>query len=121
MNKKLKIAVIGGGASGMMAAVTAAREGAAVFLYEKKERVGKKLLSTGNGKCNFSNRDLRKECYYGESREEAWKILSRFDAKAAVSFFEEAGMLVKDKGGCLYPASEQASTVLDILRLLLQQ
>lgn len=121
MNKKLKIAVIGGGASGMMAAITAAREGAAVFLYEKKERVGKKLLATGNGKCNFSNRDLRRECYYGENREEAWKILSRFDANAAVAFFEEAGMLVKDKGGYLYPASEQASTVLDILRLLLQK
>lgn len=121
MNQKLKIAVIGGGASGMMAAITAAREGAAVFLYEKKERVGKKLLATGNGKCNFSNRDLRRECYYGESREDAWKIVSQFDTESAVSFFEEAGMLVKDKGGYLYPASEQASTVLDILRLLLQQ
>lgn len=121
MKKKVKIAIIGGGASGMMAAITAAREGAAVFLYEKNERVGKKLLATGNGKCNFSNRDLRRDCYYGEDREAAWKILSQFDTETAAAFFERAGMLIKDKGGYLYPASGQASTVLDILRLLLRR
>lgn len=121
MEKKVKIAVIGGGAAGMMAAITAAREGAAVFLYEKNERVGKKLLATGNGKCNFSNRDLRIECYHGEDRERAWQILSEFDTEAAVAFFEEAGMMVKDKNGYLYPASGQASTVLDTLRLLLKK
>ena len=49
------IAVIGGGASGMMAAITAARQGAAVTIYESKERLGKKLLATGNGKCNYTN------------------------------------------------------------------
>ena len=55
----MKIAVIGGGASGMMAAVAAASEGADVFIVEQKERIGKKLLSTGNGRCNFTN--LRQE------------------------------------------------------------
>lgn len=121
MEKRVKLAVIGGGAAGMMAAITAAREGAAVFLYEKNDRVGKKLLATGNGKCNFSNRDLRMDCYYGEDREQAWQILSAFDTEAAAAFFEAAGMMVKDKNGYLYPASGQASTVLDILRLLLQK
>ena len=61
-----KIAVIGGGAAGMMAAITAARLGAEVTIYERNDRVGKKILSTGNGKCNFSNRDFSVEYYYGD-------------------------------------------------------
>lgn len=117
----MNIAVVGGGASGMMAAITAAKEGARVFLYEQKERVGKKILSTGNGKCNFSNRQLSASCYYGENTEKIKKVLACFDTDSAVSFFEEAGMCVKDKNGYLYPLSEQASTVLDILRMQLEK
>lgn len=115
----MNIAVVGGGASGMMAAIAAAGKGARVFLYEQKERVGKKILATGNGKCNFSNRQLSASCYYGEDTEKIKKVLARFDTDCAVSFFEEAGMCIKDKNGYLYPLSEQASTVLDILRLQL--
>ena len=59
-----RIAVIGGGASGMMAAITAARLGTEVIVYEKNDRVGKKILVTGNGKCNFSNRDFSEKYYY---------------------------------------------------------
>lgn len=117
--KPKKIAVIGGGASGMMAAITASRAGASVFLYEQNDRVGKKILSTGNGKCNFSNRDLSLHYYYSETPRQAAQILQRFDTNAAVSFFEKAGMLAKEKNGGLYPLSEQASTVLDILRMQL--
>ncbi len=117
--KQKKIAVIGGGASGMMAAIAASGEGAAVFLYEQNDRVGKKILSTGNGKCNFSNQDLSLRHYYSKTPRLAERILQRFDAKSAVSFFEKAGMLSKEKNGGLYPLSEQASTVLDILRMQL--
>lgn len=53
-----KIAVIGGGPAGMMAAIQAARVGAQVELYERNDRVGKKILATGNGKCNFSNKEI---------------------------------------------------------------
>ena len=60
------VAVIGGGAAGMMAAITAGRCGAHVTVYERNDRVGKKILSTGNGKCNFSNEDMRAACYYGQ-------------------------------------------------------
>ncbi len=63
-----RVAVIGGGASGMMAAVTAARLGAKVTVYEKNDRVGKKILVTGNGKCNFSNRDFSERHYYGDRK-----------------------------------------------------
>lgn len=113
------IAVIGGGASGMMAAITAADMGAKVTLYERNDRVGKKILSTGNGKCNFSNRQLSGEAYFGGDRKLISHVLKEFDAEDAVSFFEKAGMMVKDKNGYLYPASEQAATVLDVLRMQL--
>ena len=116
-----RVAVIGGGAAGMMAAAAAAEYGAAVTLYEKNDRVGKKILATGNGKCNFSNRDFSVGYYYGNGLKgaEAHKLeqLFRcFSVEDTVKFFGEAGMLVKDRNGYLYPWSEQASTVLDILR-----
>ena len=119
--KRKKIAVIGGGAAGMMAAITAAGQGAAVTLYEKNDRVGKKLLSTGNGKCNFSNVDLQSSCYFSQNIEAAWAILKRFDNQAALSFFNSVGLMAKEKRGGLYPVSEQASVVLDILRLQLKK
>ncbi len=99
----------------MMAAITAARSGAEVTLYEKNDRVGKKILATGNGKCNFSNKDLSPDHYYG-NKEKLKDYLSRFSGEDTLFFFQQAGMLVKEKRGCLYPWSEQASTVLDILR-----
>lgn len=114
------IAVIGGGAAGMMAAITAADAGANVTLYERNDRVGKKILSTGNGKCNFANRQLSSDAYFGGDRELISHVLNRLDVNGVVSFFEKAGMMVKDKNGYLYPASEQASTVLDILRMQLK-
>ncbi|MGN1147317.1 MAG: aminoacetone oxidase family FAD-binding enzyme, partial [Lachnospiraceae bacterium] len=117
----MKIAVIGGGASGMMAAITAASKGAEVCLYEGNDRVGKKLLSTGNGRCNFSNRRLTADNYYSQDKERIQNVLAQFDTDAAISFFEKAGMLIKDRDGYLYPASGQASTVLDILRMQLKE
>ena len=121
-----KVAVVGGGAAGMMAAVTAAEYGAEVVLYERNDRVGKKILSTGNGKCNFSNRDLSVGHYNGNGRKgvDSYKLehmFRQFSVKETVLFFENAGMLVKEKRGGLYPWSEQASTVLDILRLELER
>ena len=119
--RKMKIAVIGGGASGLMAAVTAADAGADVTVYERNDRVGKKILATGNGKCNFSNRQMSMEQYYGTDLSIPAKILKDFTPEDAVRFFERAGMLSREKNGYLYPYSEQASTVLDIFRILLKK
>lgn len=116
-----KIAVIGGGAAGMMAAIQAAEAGADVELYERNDRVGKKLLSTGNGKCNFSNTDMRQDAYYGSAVSFYEKLYSLFGVRETIDFFSQYGMLIKDKNGYLYPLSEQASTVLDILRLALEK
>ena len=85
-----KVAVIGGGAAGMMAAITAGRCGAHVTVYERNERVGKKILVTGNGKCNFSNRSLGKEDYYG-NRQKLERCFSIFSPEDAVDFFADAG------------------------------
>ncbi|HKM34396.1 MAG TPA: aminoacetone oxidase family FAD-binding enzyme [Lachnospiraceae bacterium] len=118
---QLKIAVIGGGASGMMAAVTAAKNGAEVCIFERNDRLGKKILATGNGKCNFSNMDLSKECYFCDDEDFLGSVISTFQSQDIISFFEHAGMLIKDRNHYLYPATEQASTVLDIFRILLKQ
>lgn len=113
----MTIGVIGGGPAGMMAAITAARQGAKVTLFERNDRVGKKILATGNGKCNLGNEMLSEHEYYGSSPEWIHSCLEQFDTEDTVRFFQGLGLLVKSKnGGYLYPASEQASAVLDVLR-----
>ena len=114
----MNITIIGGGASGMMAALTAKQQNrnSEVVIYEKNDRVGKKILMTGNGKCNFSNMDFRIDYYRSDSRRDLQCFFDDFGVKETLSFFEEQGLLVKKRNGYLYPASEQATTVLDILR-----
>lgn len=104
----------------MMAAIQASGGETLVELYERNDRVGKKLLATGNGKCNFSNIDMNSSAYYGSAVSYYEKLFSKFGVTECVDFFSQAGMLVKDRNGYLYPASEQASTVLDILRITLE-
>lgn len=114
----MEIAVIGGGASGMMAALAARKCGSNVTIYEKNDRVGKKILMTGNGKCNFTNLDF--SCAYFRSDscqdEEKQFFFDSFGVEDTVRFFEELGLLIKNKNGYLYPSCEQASVVLDLLR-----
>ena len=117
MDDKVKVAVIGAGASGMAAAITAAKYGGEVTLFEKGERVGKKILATGNGKCNLGNLNFSMEQYYCRDKEKLEKIFRVFSVWDSISFFESMGLMIKDKNGYLYPYSEQASTVLDILRM----
>ncbi len=117
----VRLAVIGGGAAGLMAALTAADRGCQVTLYEKNERVGKKILATGNGKCNLSNLDMNISHYYTGHPELVENVLEKFSVFDTIAFFESAGMMIKEKNGYLYPVSEQASTVLDILRRELQE
>lgn len=114
--KKINIAVIGGGASGMMAAISAAREGAKVTIYEGNERLGKKILTTGNGKCNLGNLSLSEEAYNENSRAFVSQCFKQFATAETIRFFENLGLLTKSRGGWLYPICEQASAVLDVLR-----
>lgn len=110
------VGVIGGGASGMMAAITAARAGATVTLLEGNDRLGKKILSTGNGKCNLGNARLDPEAYYTGQPDFLSDCLRRFGTEDTMSFFQGLGLLLKNRNGYLYPACEQAAAVLDVLR-----
>ena len=114
------VAVIGGGASGMMAAVTAAG-GAHVILLEHKDRIGKKILSTGNGRCNFTNIHQEPICYHSEDPLFPWKVVERFNAQAVISFFLQLGVYSKNRNGYVYPNSDQASAVLDAFRMELDR
>ena len=127
MNRK-KTGIIGGGASGLMAAAAAGRNGREteeIVILEKKERIGKKILVTGNGKCNLTNLDFSMErigtYYNGADPERLRRIFSRFSEKDTLSFFSGLGMLTQSKNGYVYPLSGQASTVLDTLRFELER
>lgn len=111
------VAVIGGGAAGMMAAITAAREGVKVTILEHKDRIGKKILSTGNGRCNFTNTFQTPACYRSDNRDFAWNIIQKFNVEKTISFFKELGIYPKDRNGYLYPYSDQAAAILKVLQI----
>lgn len=111
-----KVLVVGAGASGMTAAIFAAREGANVVLLEHKDRVGKKILSTGNGRCNLSNRIQNPSCYRSGQPDFPLKALEKFDLQMTLDYFEGLGVITRERDGYLYPYSGQASAVLDALR-----
>lgn len=100
----------------MMAAITAARLGERVVLLEGNDRLGKKILSTGNGKCNLGNESLGTESYYTGQPRMLEAFLGRFGTEDTISFFREIGLMIKSRNGYLYPACEQAAAVLDVLR-----
>lgn len=110
------VAVVGGGAAGMTAAIAAARTGAGVVVLERNDRPGKKILMTGNGKCNLGNRDLKPSYYYSDNMAMAASVLERFGTEETIAFFASLGLMVRERRGCLYPVSEQAAVVLDVLR-----
>lgn len=117
----MQIAVIGGGASGLMAALTAARSGHAVTLYERQARVGRKLLATGNGRCNLSNTGLGEENYHGAERHFVLPALEAFPVSETLDFFRSLGLLtVTEPSGRVYPRSDQAGSVVDVLRFSVQ-
>jgi len=112
--------VIGGGASGMMAAITAAKNGLNTGIIEHSDRVGKKILQTGNGKCNITNISLQKDCYLNEDKDFVMDIIDLFNVSDTINFFKSLGIYPKNKNGYIYPNSEQASSVLDVLRFELE-
>lgn len=117
MKKVTDIAVIGGGASGMAAAITAARAGASVMLLEGQSRVGRKLLSTGNGRCNITNADISPDRYRSSDTERMNRILTAGNASDVQDFLGSLGLeCFEEREGRIYPRSEQAASVLDMLR-----
>ena len=116
---KNNVAVIGGGASGILAAIFAARKGASVTILEKNPRIGKKILATGNGRCNFTNVNACSKDYNSDFVQYA---LEKFTPADVINFFKEAGLLSRTEAeGRVYPLSGQATAVLDVLRLELER
>ena len=109
--------IIGGGASGLIAACALAHRGRRVVLLEQQDRVGRKLLSTGNGRCNLTNLNAGAGDYHG-ARQAVQAALRAWPPRKVMGFFEGLGIpCVSDEAGRVYPMSRQAASVLDALRL----
>ena len=115
--KRMEVCVIGAGAAGLMAAVAAAKSGAAVTVLEAMDKPGKKISITGNGRCNLTNRGIQNAApYFSDAPETADSILRGFPAEDTVHFYENLGLLMKEReGGLIYPYSDQAQSVVNAL------
>jgi len=114
-NVEYDVIIIGAGASGLTAAIAAARQGGQVLVIERKEKAGKKILASGNGKCNFTNMVQKPECYRSDDSAFPMKVLSCFNINKTIEFFKELGIYPKNREGYLYPNSEQALSVVQVL------
>lgn len=123
----MTVGIIGGGASGMAAALAAAENPRVqVLLFERQARLGRKLLATGNGRCNLSNMYACSQgsCqgYYGTDPEFAAQALFSFDPERTRQWFRSLGLYtVEDPMGKVYPYSDQANSVVDVLRFALEK
>lgn len=122
MNKIRNVGIIGGGASGLLAGIFAAKTAESlekkvnITVYEANSRVGKKILVTGNGRCNLTNMNMS-GCFYYGSKKLFESVYQQFDNKQLIRFFEQLGLASKtDFAGRVYPLSNQAAGVLDVLR-----
>ncbi len=117
------IAVIGGGASGLMAACMAAeKEGNKVHLFEKQKKPGRKILVTGNGRCNISNRNVHPSRYHGHNPRFVNNVFGRFGLQQTIDFFQSIGLpFTEEEDGKLFPASLQALTVMRLFEYELEK
>ncbi len=108
--------IIGGGASGLVSAICLARKGESVLILEKNKIVGKKLLATGNGRCNISNKNINSLNFHSSNFSFIRESIKDFNFSKIESFFNSIGIiLVELKDGKVYPMSLKASSVVDIL------
>ncbi|WP_102399289.1 NAD(P)/FAD-dependent oxidoreductase [Haloimpatiens massiliensis] len=119
---KYDIIIIGAGASGITATITAKDMGCNVALLEGSDRIGKKILTTGNGRCNITNENIISLRYHSNNPKFFMDTLNKFTYEDTVNFFSSLGLpLVTLDDGKMYPMSLQASSVLDVLRLSISE
>lgn len=114
--------IIGGGASGILAAIAAKDMGADAAIVEGNDRIGRKIVTTGNGRCNITNKNIDIRRYHGENPDFSSKSLLSFGYKDTVSFFDNLGLpIISLEEGKMFPMSLQASSVIDILRFAIEE
>lgn len=110
------IAIIGAGPAGIMAALAASNNSKSVVLIDKNDIIGRKILATGNGRCNLTNRNIDASRYHGANPDFIKHVLFEFDQNKTMEYFESLGLILKEEDkGRVFPRTNQASTVLDIL------
>lgn len=115
-NNLKSFVIIGGGACGLVAAIEAAKRGLKVTVYEKNTKVGRKILATGNGRCNITNQSIKAANYHSQSPSFVNTCLSRFGSSKCIEYFGELGLeMTQGEKGRMYPMNQQSSTVVDIL------
>ncbi len=120
MGGGVRVVVVGGGAAGLAAAISAARAGANVTIVEAAARVGQKILKTGNGRCNLTNANVQFADYHNGAA--IMSLLEAYPTSRVLGFFGELGLLVtEEEEGRIYPFSNTANTVLDVLRAACEQ
>ncbi|MBE6776979.1 MAG: aminoacetone oxidase family FAD-binding enzyme [Ruminococcaceae bacterium] len=120
---KTDVIIIGGGAAGLCAAVYLKQKSPelTVRILEALPRVGKKLITTGNGRCNITNKNISLDCYHGENKEFCRYALEKYDLTATARFFENIGIPFIYEGDKAYPSSLQAGSVVDCLRFMAEE
>jgi len=113
--QKFDIAVIGGGAAGITAAISARRNAKDVVICEKMPRLGKKILISGSGRCNISNLDLSETHYNPQALELVKSVFSRFGREKIEDFFSGLGLKLCCEGNRIFPVTDQAASVLKVL------
>ena len=114
------VAVIGGGASGCMAACAASENGARTLILEANDRVGRKICATGNGRCNLTNLHVDENCYHTGGGEDLSAFFARFSVQDNLRFWESRGVYLHDRNGYVYPRTDQASTIAEAFDKLLR-
>ena len=114
--KKHNWIIIGGGAAGLSAAITLAQKGQSVTLLEQNDRIGKKILASGNGRCNITNRTISPTHFHADNSDFVARVLSGYGFEAVSRFFSRLGLpLVEGREGQMFPLSLQAGVVVEVL------
>jgi len=119
--KSYSTIVIGGGAAGICAAISQARRGESVIICEKMPQAGKKILASGNGRCNLLNDDLNEAYYNPAARELVKSIFAKTGKDAILAFFKSLGLETYSQEGRIFPLTNQAASVLKVLEMELKR
>lgn len=111
-----EVLIIGGGASGMVTAIIAARNGAKVAIIEQQSEYGKKILATGNGRCNYTNMDMKAEYFYSKNIDFVENFVNEYSTDAILDFFESIGISPRVRDGYVYPRSDQSLAIREALQ-----